>query len=390
MKAGVDEKCFTGYEQAFWRATVSLKLQGRTLTSLDLIQQANSTIPADYWQEIQQIWDNPPDLDPLGFITALKEASTSRRVEKVLGTTQKLLSTNPHGITKWLPQAVSAFQKVMEEGQTYNPDPRHIYYNSSTLDPFASTGFTVLDELFLGGYRYGDFILIYGLTKRGKSTVIYSLIAKAIMSGLPCAFIRGERPESEVVRQILKAICGDVVSHAELENKEFDVEHLPDNPRALAKSEALLAMSECLTLHPLESGTIEEAAQIIAIYKPVLLFVDPLERMVMGTFKGEAWKSGQAAAQGWLDLASSHKHPCAVVGSLQLSPSQEEEWKSERNLGTIKGYGTNANTMKSTLAMVVDRGYGVLMYRTRAGGRVSLPFDLPYSESRECYLNGDE
>src|ERR1700738_1621219 len=143
LKAGVNELCFTGYEQAFWKALLSLKLQGRTLTSLDLIQQANSTIPPDYWVTIQQIWDNPPDLDPLGFITALKEASTSRRVEKVLGTAQKLLASQPHGIKKWLPQAVAAMQKVMEEGQTYNPDPKHIYYNSVTPEPFASTGFTV-------------------------------------------------------------------------------------------------------------------------------------------------------------------------------------------------------------------------------------------------------
>lgn len=395
IKSGLTPEHFTGYEASFFSAILSLHLQKRTFSNLDVIQAANSSIPPDYWETIKKLWDDPPELDSLGFIPAVREARSARRVEKVTNKIQQLLRDKPHEIGKWLPQATSALQKVNEDSQSYDSNPRDIYFKSHLPIPFAGTGYKVIDNLLLGGYRYGDLLVFYGFTKSGKSSSVYSLLGQAVLSGLPCALIKGERPIPEQVFQILKSICGHIVPHDLLADKEFIVENYPDDERAIAKSDSLLALSDCLTVHPLESRTTDELQQIIATYKPVLVGIDPLENLRVSSFKGgDEWRSSQMVAQEILNIASSQKHPCTVIGTLQASPRQKEEWNLNHTLSNLQGYGTNAFTMKATGVFMVDKhhmkpnyGYGVMLYRTRQGGAINEPFEWPYDPRRAAYVD---
>lgn len=404
IKNGVNEDFFTSHEQAFFKAVMALHLQKRSMSQLDLIQQANSTIPNDYWQTIKGLWEQPPELDPMGFIPALREARASRRVEKINNKISELLKDRPHDITKWLPQALSAMQKVVQDGTSYSPDPRDVYYKSTLPIPFAGTGFRVLDELMLGGYRYGGLGLWYGFTKSSKSTWMYSLLVRAAMSGLPTSFIRGERPENEVVFECLRGICGHLVPPELLADKTFSIvgpeadPQYKDDERAAIKDEALAMLSDCVTIHPLETASVEELEQIVAIYEPVLVIIDPAERLKLAKSSPiDAWKASQATAQAVLDLAGNQKHPCYVAVTMQLSPTQKLEWLENSDLREIKGYGTNTWPMKATELFIVDKhqtlpntGYNIMRLRTRKDGEVHLPFTIRYDPKRGRYIDDSE
>lgn len=401
-KSGLSEDHFTGNEQIFYKAAMGLHLQGRTMTSLDLIQQANSSMPPDYWKSIEPLWLNPPALDPDGFIPALKNARAARRVERITTKINQLLKERPHDVHKWLPQATSALQKVSQDSSTYNPDPREIYFKSKLPVPFASTGFRAVDETMLGGWHYGGLGVWYGFTKSSKSTWMYSFAVAAALNGVPSIFIRGERPESEVSTMMLRGLCGHQVPYELLCDKEFTLTGpdanpaYADDPRVLIKEEALHILSEFVTIHPLETATVEELEQIVSIYKAPLVLIDPYERLRLANGSPvDAWKASQATAQAVLDLSS--KYSRYIAGSLQLSPKQKLEWLENRDLKEVSGYGTNAWTMKATDVTIVDRhetlpntGYCVMRYRTRKDGEVHLPYTVRYSPSRGRYIDDDE
>lgn len=394
IRSGAQPDLFLNCWRHLWETELRLYQHNRSFSLPDLMDAAGATIDMDDWLLIAELWQQPVDLKPEGFIDTLQLARAVRHANQVAAKIVELGKSKPTEVRRWLPNMVSTLAQVSHNGQTSTWDPDRLYLEGETSMPLYSTGFGELDAMLkgdhaLGGYRLGDLHAYYSISGGGKSTWSHSVVATGVEYGLRVLYVPRERPRESEVVALYRALCGDKVTLEQLEDRQFGLEDGEAGTPEHEKYEARQRVREQVVIPEIKSDSLEELETLIMSLAPHLVVIDPYEGMRLARTKGAGttWRDSGEASQYLLNLSKL----CPIVVTQQLSPQQKAEWDKRHTVERIMGFGDNTLLMRSNFACILGKHWNlprtvhfVCKKRTIEGGDVDLPFDLQYSTSRAC------
>jgi replicative DNA helicase len=239
-----------------------------------------------------------------------------------------------------------------------------------------TTGFPSLDKATLG-LQPKQFVVLVGLPKAGKSTMLLAMAIAAHTLGLKVLFIGFEMSNQEQGARYDSMVAK--VDHLRLLSGEIGTKDIRDLERA---GEARAGLDEFISSTDISAGaTISAVAAKIDQYKPDVVFIDGL--YLMDDENGEPKGSSQALtniSRGCKRMAQLKEVP--IVGTTQVLHSKVSRSMGIQasSVGYTSAFGQDCDLMVAVEAVEdepdIQRGKALL---NRIGPRVEFEIEWDWS-----------
>lgn len=272
IELGLNPEWLSHDIRRYVEAAASLHLRGHPVNQLSvkLIAGENGR-----WPEVEQFFAKG-GVDPKDVVSSALAHYMTTEAEPLITEASKKLHSKSDEIHDWLPELTRKLSTLCQRGEVYDASPKAHF--TKPIPQVQHTFGGWMDVLLRGGLYNGCVGIISSAPSGGKSTMAYTIAAKACNTGVKSIIITGEELEQGVVARVLMAQTGlpkaTVISFQSLvrgetnqmvTQKEFDI---------LDKAFGL--QNSYLRVYNYEAMELGRMEDIVAWERPALMQVDHL------------------------------------------------------------------------------------------------------------------
>lgn len=253
---------------------------------------------------------------------------------------------------------------------------------------YKRTGFGNLD-MFIGGYKPGDFNVIAARSGGGKSDIAISLAIKAARSGATVLYESLEMYSDEIVERSVSERSG--VNSARMRDKNLNQSHYD----AIALAADDLYKIKGITIDEPSRFNTHDLEAMINKYRPNIVFIDNLDLMTADKERREKWRQNEENCHAIKAIAKRTK--TCIVGLVQLNRNVDS-YDDETSPKMSDLYGGSAIEHDASWVIALKRNstpkqIDAFVLKSRAGisGRkVSFVVDFDLHRWRELETRYDD
>lgn len=253
---------------------------------------------------------------------------------------------------------------------------------------YKKTGFGNLD-MFIGGYKPGDFNVIAARSGGGKSDIAISLAIKAARNGASVLYESLEMYSDEIVERSISDDSG--VNSARMRDKNLSQSHYD----AIARAADDLYKIEGITVDEPSRFNTHNLEAMITKYRPNIVFIDNLDLMTADKERREKWRQNEENCHAIKAIAKRTK--TCIVGLVQLNRNVDA-YDDETSPKMSDLYGGSAIEHDASWVVALKRNstpkqVDAFVLKSRAGisGRkVSFVVDFDLHRWRELETRYDD
>lgn len=278
----------------------------------------------------------------------------------------------------------------LSEGLTKQLDTIYVRRKNPEIKETASTGYSVLNDIFSGGFRKGYFSLICARPAMGKTVVMLNQAVEAAKQGTKTLFISIEMSLEQCLQRVLSKISGVKMKHI-LQPEELNQSSL--NNLETKSAEASTMYGTRLYIEEVNTITPSQLESRIKFYQKQfgvdLVFVDYIQ--IMRTNEGKIPKEASdfSGISSALRETSKATDIALVLGS-QLSRDVEKRPDKRPMDSDLKNSGSFEQDAVALIHLYRDKVYNadtedenileIIVGKNRFGtGNVTLRFTYDYS-----------
>src|SRR3990167_6972823 len=383
VQSGVLKHTFQEPYDCILKACETIFVRGDNITLLSI--SAECQLSNEDWVEVRTVWRE----SKTSQMVSLK-VSAERIIERNLVENGKRISDyihseidiNPREVKNTLSTALVQLQTAIDTGHSYNPTPSYHYRSGNIGQVMASSGYKDLDILLQGGL-WTQALIINGMpSNHGKSTMSYSLIARAIHNKLKCVLFTFETSSATAVARVLSAYgCfkfADAVRR---------VGETPEETELM--NEALQDIDKYLHIYDDKFNDVHKIETVIRVERPHLGVIDHLG--MMGKEGANRFDTVGDIADASLQLTVDYNFTMFV--NSQFSDEVSAEIKKKHDLQHTRLFGSSRVYNAADFVLIGLRHWlkpdvtYIRSKKNRKNGIIDLDCEIIHDPYTQAYIN---
>lgn len=316
------------------KACQLLNVRGQQISLLNLFSECN--LEASEWAGIRELWQEAKTAAKLDWRPAAQRIVSKSMKEQglnVVEDAERKLQSSPDP-RETLTSTITKLSALVDNATVYNSTPSFHYKEGVMGEVTGSTGLRSLDRLLGGGLWSQAVVGVAFPSSHGKSTLSYSVLAKAVEQAKRSVLFTFETNTTTAVARILSALTGIPMSVC-LKRKGRGAEEQAVMDTALDK------IDKYFKIYDLSFNNPSKMEQVIRLEDPEIGVVDHIDCLDPNSASKNASRNDAVGDVADASLQWTIKYGMTMFLNSQLSNAKQAELKRNHDLVQVDLFGSS-------------------------------------------------